>query len=134
MTLKKAMTALIEEDFLHFLLTIAVKCSLHKTEDGESSLSYELIALKLLRQLRTVERFSTVFNLTVYGNEKLKTSLGKALDILLHSVEDGKINIFTASQNAVTSNSKENTQEKKKAEIDVQKNLETISEVRSLLK
>lgn len=128
------MTALVEEDFLHFLLTIAVKCSLHKTEDGESSLRDELIALKLLRQLRTIERFSTVFNLTVYGNDKLKTSLGKALNILQHSIEDGKINIFTASQNSVTSNSELNTQKEKKAEIDRQKNLAIISEIRSLLK
>jgi hypothetical protein len=128
------MTALIEEEFLHFLLTVAVKCSLHKTHDGESSLSHELVALKLLRQLRTVERFSTVFNLTVYGNEKLKISLGKALDVLLHSVEVGKIKSFTAPQNGETVGTKEHIQETKKAGIDLQKNLESISEMRSLLK
>jgi hypothetical protein len=132
--LKKAMTALIEEEFLHFLLTVAVKCSLHKTDDGESSLSYELVALKLLRQLRTVERFSTVFNLTVYGNEKLKTSLEKALDVLLHSVEGGKIKSFAAPQNGVTGSTEEFIQDMKKAGIDLQKNLESISEIRSLLK
>ena len=132
--MKKAMTALVEEEFLHFLLTVAVKCSLHKTDDGESSLSYELLALKLLRQLRTVERFSTIFNLTVYGNEELKTSLGKALDILLRSIQEGKIKSFTAPQNGVAACSDDNLQEKKKAEIDLQKNLESISEIRSLLK
>ena len=132
--MKKAMTALVEEEFLHFLLTVAVKCSLHKTDDGESSLSYELLALKLLRQLRTVERFSTIFNLTVYGNEELKTSLGKALDILLRSIQEGKIKSLTAPQNGVAACSDDNLQEKKKAEIDLQKNLESISEIRSLLK
>jgi hypothetical protein len=132
--LKKAMTALIEEEFLHFLLTVAVKCSLHITDDGESSLSYELVALKLLRQLRTVERFSTVFNLTVYGNEKLKISLEKALDVLLHSIEEGKIKSFAAPQSGVTVSTEEYIQDMKKAGIDLQKNLESISEIRSLLK
>ena len=71
MTLKKVMgmSSVMEAEFLHFLVTIAIKCSLSCPYDASNDVSNLIVAARLLRELIKVERFGTVFHLIVHGRK-----------------------------------------------------------------
>ena len=151
-TLKKIMTATVEEEFLHFLLTIAVKISSHceiekegpgsgtRTgsgtgsetvcgDDVKSSLDF---SIKLLHQLYGLDRFQTVFQLTLYGNDKLKSSLLKTVNLCLSAIDNENKKLSNSSvvllDNNFTSTSTESTKEREKEKRKIISTLEKMKD------
>ena len=151
-TLKKIMTATVEEEFLHFLLTIAVKISSHceiekegpgsgtRTgsgtgsetvcgDDVKSSLDF---SIKLLHQLYGLDRFQTVFQLTLYGNNKLKSSLLKTVNLCLSAIDNENKKLSNSSvvllDNNFTSTSTESTKEREKEKRKIISTLEKMKD------
>ena len=154
--LKKIMTATVEEEFLHFLLTIAVKISSHceiekegpgsgtRTgsgtgsgtgsetvcgDDVKSSLDF---SIKLLHQLYGLDRFQTVFQLTLYGNNKLKSSLLKTVNLCLSAIDNENKKLLNSSvillDNNFTSTSTESTKEREKEKRKIISTLEKMKD------
>ena len=151
-TLKKIMTATVEEEFLHFLLTIAVKISSHceiekegpgsgtrtgsRTgsetvcgDDVKSSLDF---SIKLLHQLYGLDRFQTVFQLTLYGNNKLKSSLLKTVNLCLSAIDNENKKLSNSSvvllDNNFTSTSTESTKDREKEKRKIISTLEKMKD------
>ena len=151
-TLKKIMTATVEEEFLHFLLTIAVKISSHceiekegpgsgtRTgsgtgsetvcgDDVKSSLNF---SIKLLHQLYGLDRFQTVFQLTLYGNNKLKSSLLKTVNLCLSAIDNENKKLSNSSvvllDNNFTSTSTESTKDREKEKRKIISTLEKMKD------
>jgi hypothetical protein len=72
-SLKSVVSSTVEEPFLYLLLCVAV----HR---GATDCPW---AAKLAHQLASIDRFATVLQLTLYGNDALKASLRSLVDQLM---------------------------------------------------
>ena len=197
-SLKKIMAVTIEEEFLHFLLTVSIKSAAEglstpdknitkndknsengKTDkndkndknskygknsknqkndstdgsdgnDGTSPLEdYMHIAMKLLHQLYGLERFLTIFQLTLYDNKMLKSSMIRTVGCVLTFVgqERGKLLSEDATQTGQSNNNSNNNsnngnngntdvddaKDKKKALVSLEKSFDSLTKINALL-
>ena len=133
MTLKKVMgmSSVMEAELLHFLVTIAIKCSISclDTSSDESNL---IIAARLLRELIKVERFGTVFHLIVHGKKVFRSSIDRTLDTILVHVQ-GQITATNDTQKTSNLFSEKHLKEIKKLRSNNEKSLAMVTLLKSSL-
>lgn len=134
MTLKKVMglSSVMEAEFLHFLVTIAIKCSILCPYDASHDESNLIVAARLLRELIKVERFGTVFHLIVHGKKVFRSSIDRTLDTILVHVQS---QIAVDNENQKSSNlfSGKHLKEVKKLKSDNEKSLTMVTLLKSSL-
>jgi hypothetical protein len=133
MTLKKVMGtgSVMEAEFLHFLVTIAIKYSISCIDDTSKDESNLNIAARLLRELIKVERFGTVFHLIVHGKKVFRSCIDHTLDAILVHVQRQ----IAVSQETQESNiySEKHLKEVKKLKSENEKSVAMITLLKSSL-
>ena len=127
----------VEEDFFHFLLTIAIKYSDKKNVYSAGNLSHindnVKFSIKLLHQMCNLERFQTIFHLTLYGNENLESSLVRTIDFLSITIDNEIKKLSSTSMLNIENHLPIDNKEKRKIQINLEKMKESISKIRALL-
>lgn len=142
MNLKKIIKITIEEELLHFLLTIAIKCCNKKNKyiiENCNNINDNIkFSIKLFHQICNLDRFQTIFQLTLYGNENLESSLLRTIDLISITIDNEMKKIFSNSslqiENNFSGDKKDKNKDKKKILINFEKMKESISKISELLK
>lgn len=135
--LKKITKVEVDEDFFHFLLTIAIKyCNkknIYISENLSNINDNVKFSIKLFHQMCNLERFQTIFHLTLYGNENLESSLVRTIDLLSITIDNEIKKLSSTSILNNESHSQMDNKEKRKIQINLEKMKESISKISALL-
>ena len=80
-----------------------------------------------------LERFQTIFHLTLYGNENLESSLVRTIDFLSITIDNEIKKLSSTSMLNIDNHLPIDSKEKRKIQINLEKMKESISKISALL-